>query len=45
MGTRTRIVGGILAASLLTGGLLFALDGEPKAAAQAPPHRWCRRSK
>ena len=35
MGTRTRIVGGLLAASLVTGGLLFvSLDGEPKAVAQ-----------
>ena len=35
MGTRTRIVGGIVAASLLTGGLLFVtLDGEPTAVAQ-----------
>lgn len=35
MGTRTRIVGGIVAASLLTGGLLFVtLDDERQAVAQ-----------
>ena len=37
MGTRTRIVGGILAASLLAGGtLLVTLDGESTAVAQPP---------
>ena len=34
MGTRTRIAGGVVAASLLAGGLLVTLDGEPRAVAQ-----------